>query len=43
MLRGISSQQPGVQMSNNQHFVGGGGGGHCLPVSGILDHKLNVS
>jgi len=45
MLKGITSQQPGVEMSNNQHFVGGGGVGrlHCHPMSGIVDHKLNVS
>lgn len=54
MLKGITFQQPGVEMSNNQHFVGGGSGGgggggsggggcHCIPVSGIFDHKLTVS
>lgn len=46
MLKGITSQQPGVEMSNNRHFVGGGGGVgrlHSHPMSGIFDHKLNVS
>lgn len=49
MLKGITSQQPGVEMSNNRQFVGGVGGGddvgrhHFLPMSGIFDHKLNVS
>jgi hypothetical protein len=26
MLKGTTSQQPGVEMSNNQNFVRGGGG-----------------
>jgi hypothetical protein len=38
---GYTSQQPGVEMSNNQPFGGGGGGDHCLPMSGIFNHKLN--
>jgi hypothetical protein len=43
MLKGITSQQPGVEMSDNQHFIDGGGGRHCHSMSGIFDHKLNVS
>jgi hypothetical protein len=46
MLKGITSQQPGVEISDNQHFGGGGGGcccHHCRPVSGIFGLKLNVS
>lgn len=49
VLKGITSQQPGVEMSNNRQFVGGVDGGdgvgrhHFLPLSGIFDHKLNVS
>jgi len=49
VLKDITSQQPGVEMSNNWQFVGGVGGGdgvgrhHFLPMFGIFDHKLNVS
>jgi len=44
MLKGITSQQPVVEMSNNQHFVGGDGGRRHLfiPMSGIFDHKLTI-